>query len=838
MALLPEDSLCSSSALHLSLSVVCLNSHAMAKVGRRGGSVSSAAASLLGAGAGGVEELCEQLRDDVVAWALLRWEVGSGTFVRSKLVAIHFNGEEVPAVRRGRLNARSGEVMALLGEAHATLEVKRKEDLHLNFICERLMKVLTADAMEKSMSAEALRKDYENLIAEQKMKKASSQKSIGPRTAKETQKNITVDWALSAVGDATGPYNWALLEPEKLELHNAGYGGIVEMKDWLNEDMVLFGMVRFTFGREKAASTMEGMTAAPKVVKYVFIHWVGPKVSAVRRGKWNAKQKQADAQVRSICNITFRREAHSLDDLDLGDLISELLRLAVVDGAVSDAGKSQISVEEYMASLALEKQQIEADLEDEEAGPEPIGDLDTCVASVREAGGDMNWVLLGMKKPETEVKAAAEAKKAEADTLAKEAAAAEAKKAEADKLAKEAAAAEAKKAEADRLAKEAAAAEAKKAEADKLAKEAAVAEAKKAETDKLAKEAAAAEAKKAEADRLAKEAAAAEAKKAEADKLAKEAAAPEAKKAEADRLAKEAAAAEAKKAEADKLAKEAAVAEAKKAEADRLAKEANAAEAKKAEADKLAKEAAAAEAKKAEADKLAKEAAAAEAKKAEADRLAKEAAAAEAKKAEADKLAKEAAAAEAKKAEADKLAKEAAAAEAKKAEADKLAKEAAAAEAKKAEADRLAKEAVTAAEPLSGGNGEERMATEGGAPDVQAARTSEVGSSGSCRPGQTPEQPRMSGQLKLKSGWGWWWAQRHVELKRGKLQWWRKGAEGPPDVEAMGERVLLRAKTEAEAQEWKQALMEQMEYVEGLLAWPMPLDGRQGDIRFYGIEYP
>ena len=24
--------------------------------------------------------------DDVVAWALLRWEVGSGTFVRSKLV--------------------------------------------------------------------------------------------------------------------------------------------------------------------------------------------------------------------------------------------------------------------------------------------------------------------------------------------------------------------------------------------------------------------------------------------------------------------------------------------------------------------------------------------------------------------------------------------------------------------------------------------------------------------------------------------------------------------------------------------------------------------------------
>eukprot|EP00434_Breviolum_minutum_P000802 symbB.v1.2.000706.t1/scaffold40.1/size395337/10 len=537
----------------------------MGKPGRRGGSVSSAATSVLGAGAGGVEELCEHLTDDVVAWALLRWEVGSGTFVRSKLVAIHFNGEEVPAVRRGRLNARSGEVMALLGEAHATLEVKRTEDLSLNFMCERLMKVLTADAMEKSMSAEALRKDYENLIATQKMRKASSQKSSGPRTAKDTQKNITVDKALAAVGDASGPYNWALLEPEKLELHNAGYGGLVEMKDWLNEEMVLFGMIRFTFGREKAASTMEGMTAAPKVVKYIYLHWVGPKVSAVRRGKWNAKQKEADAQVRAVCNITFRREAHSLDDLEVGDLISELLRLAVVDGAVSDAGKNQISVEEYMASLALEKQQIEAELEDaDDHTAQPIGDLETCVASVRESGGDMNWVLLGMKKPEAEAKAAsANAKKAEEEKTAKAAAAAEAKKAEEEKAAKAAAAAEAKKAEEEKAAKAAAAAEAKKEE--KAAKAAAEAEAKKAEEEKAAKAAAAAEAKKAEEEKAAKAAGAAEAKKAEEEKAAKDAAAAEAKKAEEEKAAKAAAAAEAKKAEEEKAAKAAAAAaEAKK----------------------------------------------------------------------------------------------------------------------------------------------------------------------------------------------------------------------------------------------------------------------------------
>ncbi|CAK9035086.1 unnamed protein product [Durusdinium trenchii] len=687
--------------------------------GRRGGSVSSAEASLLAAGTGGVEELCEHLADDTVAWALLRWEVGSGTFVRSKLVAIHFNGEEVPAVRRGRLNARSGEVLAMLGEAHATLEVKRKEDLHLDFMCERLMKVLTADVMEKSMSAEALRKDYEALIAERKLRKATSQKSVGPRTAKENQKQISVDRALAAVGDATGPYNWVLLEPEKFELHNAGYGGLLEMKVWLAEDLVLFGVIRFTFGRE-TASSVEGMTASPKVVKYIFVHWVGPNVSAVRRGKWNAKQQQADAQVRAICSITFRREAHSLDDLDLADLISELWRLAVVDGAITDAGKSQISVEEYMASLALEQQkQLEAELEEfgSDSASRMCTDLHTCVDSVREAGGEMNWVLLGLQL---------------------------------------------------RLGGR------KGKEEERLAKEAA-ANAKKAEEERLAKEAAA-NTKKAEEERLVTKAAA-EAKKAEEERLAKEAAA-NAKKAEEERLATEAAA------------------EAKKVEDERCAREA-----------------------------------AANTKKVEEERLAKEAAA-EAKKVEEEGRAKEAAA-----------------------------------NTKKAEEERLAKEVVQGEPASSRPRADSPFLTEEARPSESVISTRLAG-----HKGQASTEPRMSGPLKLKSGWGWWWAKRHVKLTGGKLQWWRKAAEGLPDVEyrlsdgltrwvlarhegtdlemrcesrdnhhgskAVGERVILRAPSEAEAQKWKDALMEQMEYVEMLLAWPMHLDGRQGDIRNYGIEYP
>ncbi|CAJ1436374.1 unnamed protein product [Effrenium voratum] len=190
---------------------------------------------------------------------------------------------------------------------------------------------------------------------------------------------------------------------------------------------------------------------------------------------------------------------------------------------------------------------------------------------------------------------------------------------------------------------------------------------------------------------------------------------------------------------------------------------------------------------------------------------------------------------------------QAVAAEAKKAEEEKKTKAATSAEAKKAEQQKKARSSVASSHSLSS-----RPARDASGKDLT---------------GQ--DEPRLTGKLKLKTGWGWWWARRHVELKCGKLQWWRKEPQGPPDVELRlsdgvtrwvltrhegnimelmsenhsnavkdGERVLLRASSEGEAQQWAQALQEQIQYVEMLLAWPMPMDGRQGDIRFYGVEYP
>lgn len=218
-------------------------------------------------------------------------------------------------------------------------------------------------------------------------------------TAKERSActTLTSRDALSAVGDANGAFNWALLEPTKLDLHNAGYGGLGEMKTWLADDKVLFGIVRFTFGQSFGQCLA---FSVPAIVKHVFVHWVGPTVSAVKRGQWNSKRSNAETEVKQVCAITFARQAHEREDLEVEELINEIKRLAIVDDAQGDhdTATSSISVEEYMAALERERQkQMEVEDEDDELEDheQALPDIQTAVKNVRELAGSFNWMLIG-----------------------------------------------------------------------------------------------------------------------------------------------------------------------------------------------------------------------------------------------------------------------------------------------------------------------------------------------------------------------------------------------------------------------------------------------------------
>lgn len=459
-------------------------------------SIASTAVNVLGVGSGGVQELCGYVDDASVSWALVRFQVGSASNARTKFVSVHCNGEDVPTVKRGRLNARTKEVIQMFGDVHANIEVRRKADITVDLLCEKLLTVFNStDVGGSGTTLKGLKEEYEKMVSESLSAKASGANNLGADVAVQTAKDagVTAKACLEAVGGTQGPWNWVLLEPTKLELHNGGYGGLEEMKQHLDVTKVLFGLIRFSFGKSEAAC---GTAFVPANVKHVFVHYVGNKVPVVRRGQWNAKQNEADKEVRTVCVPLFRKEAHSADDLTLEDMISEVKRLALSTQA-SEEESNIISVEECLKAWEAEKLERLSGGTSSSADDAEMPEADTAIETVRAVGGMWNWTLLTTGSAAPGAVPSQSAVKSTPVAPAKTPVAPEkddsAEKAAAEKKAAEEAAA---KAAAEKAAAEKAAAE--KANAEKLAAEKVAAEklaaeenAKKLELDKAATEKAA-----------------------------------------------------------------------------------------------------------------------------------------------------------------------------------------------------------------------------------------------------------------------------------------------------------------------------------------------------------
>jgi len=385
---------------------------------------------VLGVGDGGVEELAAHLDDSTVSWALLRFQVGGGTFARSKTVAIHGNGAETPVMLRGWLNARKTEMLPMLGDVNAHVEVTSAKELTIEFLCERLLPLFSSDSLDYSL--QALRAEYGKTVAQMQQKAEEAARKQAEEEA-DAAKALVVTYmptreeALRAVGEDRCSYNWALLEPNKLELYAAGFGGVDEMKAALDPDRVLFGILRLSFGCSDRAAAALGVVAlrfVPPITKHIFIHWVGPSVGVVRRGKWNARLNEACKIIAAGSATAFKREAHGLNDLELEDLVCELRRLTVVDGSAAKDGfaSGRITEEEYFLALAEEAREREAaahakkqedarrPAQEEEAARQrrqqqqkekaqaDLPDLRTAIDTVSAQSGRWNWVLCGITK--------------------------------------------------------------------------------------------------------------------------------------------------------------------------------------------------------------------------------------------------------------------------------------------------------------------------------------------------------------------------------------------------------------------------------------------------------
>eukprot|EP00930_Biecheleria_cincta_P016733 TRINITY_DN13500_c0_g1_i1.p1 TRINITY_DN13500_c0_g1~~TRINITY_DN13500_c0_g1_i1.p1 ORF type:complete len:387 (-),score=65.67 TRINITY_DN13500_c0_g1_i1:204-1364(-) len=148
---------------------------------------------------------------------------------------------------------------------------------------------------------------------------------------------MKVQEALSSVAQSSSTLNWIMLEPAHLDLHGAGHGGLEELKLHLALDKVMFAVLRCTFPR----------TGKP-IIKRIFIHWIGPEVSPVKRGRWNSRLEAAMSTVRKSMDFAFTKTAYSIEDLDLAELMSELCRVTYD----REAKGRELSAEWYLEGFA------------------------------------------------------------------------------------------------------------------------------------------------------------------------------------------------------------------------------------------------------------------------------------------------------------------------------------------------------------------------------------------------------------------------------------------------------------------------------------------------------
>lgn len=384
---------------------------------------------LVGSGCGGVAEMRDSVDASAVRWGLCCFDLGAGAFRRRKVLFLHVNGESCPALARGRINGHTAEVQRLIrgtGDCfHASLEVTKISEVTAEEILVRIRHIFVTDNDLADYSMEAMLRDYEAQIltatsfiqedapegpreSAQEVDEATLKTETRCCVPESTCTMTTGRAALRSVADPDGAWNWVLLgtDPEKLSLIAGGGGFIEEMCECmsLHQDTVLFGLLRVVFGTGKL-----------KRIKHVFVHAIGEKTPAVRRGRLNSSRPRMRQVLAEFAECSLNVEVSRCIDFTK-ELVIEKARLAgVVDESLlsihEDVSRSISFVENAVHRNAVSQQETRAaslqasNVESTEppttADVTPsnalrsIQDVAEVVRLVCSASSSLNWALFG-----------------------------------------------------------------------------------------------------------------------------------------------------------------------------------------------------------------------------------------------------------------------------------------------------------------------------------------------------------------------------------------------------------------------------------------------------------
>uniref|UniRef100_A0A7S2MK62 ADF-H domain-containing protein n=2 Tax=Octactis speculum TaxID=3111310 RepID=A0A7S2MK62_9STRA len=374
---------------------------AVVMLGKRGTRrASTGIVDVVAYGSGGLEEMQGKLDDKEVVYAIVTVPFGEGSFRRDKSIMVHFNGESCGVVKRGRANAKLPRAESALRPYNASLQIGSVEQCTEEYFRAELASKFMDDSNITSAAGGSAFTIKDKVSFHNAAIEAAKKPENVRLTAAEMSHQPAADRCLAMVRDIKGPFNWVLLKPNptKLTLHNAGGGSVEEMREKaLAADEVLYGLVRMGFGTGRFRRNY-----------WFFVHWIGPEVAVVKRGRHNA----AVGAMQAICNpFACSVTANDIDDITLPDVIAKLKSSVVVEGAAKGERRKThgeniqdaFSLEAFQQALREEQQEnaeffgVDPDAidgaEDAEEVEEEEFDMAAILQKIKNEQDPLNWAI-------------------------------------------------------------------------------------------------------------------------------------------------------------------------------------------------------------------------------------------------------------------------------------------------------------------------------------------------------------------------------------------------------------------------------------------------------------
>jgi flagellar biosynthesis GTPase FlhF len=344
---------------------------------------------VVGAGSGGITEMQSKLLNDAVYYGLLRFDVGSGSFVRTKRIFVHFSGDDCPMKKRNAANTSKGKVKGLLGQCAAEMVLNHTDECTIEQVGARFSTLFASDHGDFDVGA--LKADYEAMISsmfgasvKDKLKKLSKSRKTAAELIEDEGRKIPGKKALQAVRDPLGPFNWIILEPHatKIKMINAGSLSVDEMDKWLKPDYCAAVLLRMGFGSGPFRRT-----------KWIACWWSPDGLSPMKRGKAMGLKKRMMSLLEPY-SITI--EATDKTELTLETIIGKVKAAVAVDhhhktGVDGDDEADVFSLESFLRALDEELGNSKAYFGEEGTGKAKALDFDATMKKLHK--GKLNWGL-------------------------------------------------------------------------------------------------------------------------------------------------------------------------------------------------------------------------------------------------------------------------------------------------------------------------------------------------------------------------------------------------------------------------------------------------------------